>query len=303
MTVSFQSFCRCSRLCNEQKRKTSSCPQSWCLSWSSGTSLLPCHWTSIHMLSCVKIKAVTNSTTLLESEEIWPATLVEIICEWVPYDVVVVGDDVVDDDLCEPLVEVEVLPGHGPDQVHTVLLCHVIDVAQAGVVLHNVLCKPIALVCLFQDARPPAQCSSRRSRWCWGGTDHRSAKSDRRASRRPRCGSSGKTKREVWQEITKSAWGGFCSHWNLVGGVDDHPPRLLSPPNPLPTNHHLVVAPWGENQTLPTLLYLFSQRRKATSPFLTCIRASRPPSGLSMFPEIGAARTFWGQISLKLSGI
>ena len=81
MTFSFQSFCRCNRWCNEQRRKTSSCPQSWCLSWSSGTSLSPCHWMSIHMLSCVEIKAVTNSTTLLESEEIWPATLVEII--WV----------------------------------------------------------------------------------------------------------------------------------------------------------------------------------------------------------------------------
>ena len=117
------------------------------------------------MLSCVKIKAVTNSTTLLESEDIWPATLVEIICEWVHYDVVV-GDDDVDDDLCEPLVEVEVLPGHRPDQVHTVLLCHVVDVAETGVVLHDVLFKPFALVCLFQDGRPPAQCSSRRSRWC-----------------------------------------------------------------------------------------------------------------------------------------
>ena len=39
------------------------------------------------------------------------------------------------DHLGEPLVEAEVLARHGPDQVHAVLLRHVVDVAKAGVVL------------------------------------------------------------------------------------------------------------------------------------------------------------------------
>ena len=39
------------------------------------------------------------------------------------------------DHLGEPLVEAEVLARHGPDQVHAVLLRHMVDVAKAGVVL------------------------------------------------------------------------------------------------------------------------------------------------------------------------
>ena len=81
-TFSSQSFCRCSRWCNELKLRMWNCLQSWCLLWSSGTLPSPIihnkRWKEEEGMST---NANTSSTTLLESEEICPATLVEII--WV----------------------------------------------------------------------------------------------------------------------------------------------------------------------------------------------------------------------------
>ena len=85
------------------------------------------------------------------------------------------------DHLGEPFVEGEVLPGHRPHQVHALLLRHMVDVAEARVVLElsngqngldqnfstfleEMACAILARVKV--RSKTPAQCSSHRSQWC-----------------------------------------------------------------------------------------------------------------------------------------
>ena len=70
----------------------------------------------------------------------------------------------------------------------------------------------------------------------------------------------------------------FINSEYLVCSVNNHSPGILPPAYKIITDHHLQ-----KHMSLHCPPTLFK--------FFTCINASKPPSGLSMLPDIGAALT------------